>query len=102
MAMSVWWQVVMLKSKWGLVRAVGRPLDVFFNYASLVPPLTKEDLAKGTEVQFTLSRNAESHKLEAVGCACPPLIHDLPIKLQIGHISADGYLFDRDSHAGGC
>mmetsp|Transcript_12804 Transcript_12804/g.38626 ORF Transcript_12804/g.38626 Transcript_12804/m.38626 type:complete len:1024 (-) Transcript_12804:1758-4829(-) len=65
-------KVVTLKSKWGLVRAVGRPLDVFFNYASLVPPLTKEDLAKGTEVQFTLSRNAESHKLEAVGVSRAP------------------------------
>lgn len=56
-----------LKGKWGLVRAVGRPLDVFFSYGELLPPLTREDLAVGAELQFTLSRNAETRKLEASG-----------------------------------
>ena len=59
--------MVALKGKWGLVRAMGRPLDVFFSYGELVQPLTRDDLAVGTELQFTLSRNAETRKLEASG-----------------------------------
>lgn len=65
-------KVVSLKGTWGLIRAPGRSLDIFFHVSSLQAPLQGAEMALGDELQFTVTSDPQSHKLAATEVSRAP------------------------------
>eukprot|EP00873_Tetraselmis_striata_P014809 jgi/Tetstr1/435073/TSEL_024042.t1 len=64
--------VNMLKAHFGFIKCCSRTLDAFFHFSSLKEGLTPETISNGTEVQFRLTRDRKTGKLNAADVAPAP------------------------------